>query len=289
MTRFVDQDLVGRIVDLVELPRTANREFHIGPIGKHDEHRHRRTKVLQPQHLTQPSGKGFATGNEVLEGSISGDHPKIEIRIGVSRAAGMRPIEGSGDDPRIGLAGGDKPGQDNLVLRRWRSVVRSHAGGPSGAKTTAFCVRRVSMLVRAAAEPQRLCERPAVDRSIVEVRHREQRGGRSSLNREQHRQVQMSSYSIELPARRTAWLADDAYQVRLTEQARTRAAAGNIRPIRLRLEAASMPETYENAELAERDEVRVRFTFRVTEVPVRRSARRLGSRRVVCIAIIEVD
>ena len=38
-----------------------------------------------------------------------------------------------------------------------------------------------------------------------------------------------------------------------------------------------------------RDEVRVRFTFRETEVPARRSARRLGWRRVVCIALIEVD
>ena len=50
-----------------------------------------------------------------------------------------------------------------------------------------------------------------------------------------------------------------------------------------------MPETLENAQLAERDEVRVRFTFRVTEVPARRSARRFGSRRVVCIALSEVD
>ena len=100
----------------------------------------------------------------------------------------------------------------------------------------------------------------------------------------------MSIYHVDVPARRTAWLADDAYQVRLTEQARRLAAVqGQVRPTRLRLDAASMPETYENAQLAERDEVRVRFTFRVTEVPARRSARRFGSRRVVCIAIIEVD
>lgn len=73
----------------------------------------------------------------------------------------------------------------------------------------------------------------------------------------------MRVYCIDLPARRTAWLADNAYQVRLTEQARTLVAAeGQVMPIRLRLAAASIPETYENAQLAERDEVRVRFTFR---------------------------
>ena len=63
----------------------------------------------------------------------------------------------------------------------------------------------------------------------------------------------------------------------------------DIRPIRLRLEAASMPETHENAEFAERDEVRVLFTFRETEVPARQSARRFGCRRVVFIALLEVD
>ena len=100
----------------------------------------------------------------------------------------------------------------------------------------------------------------------------------------------MSTYSVDVPARRTAWLADDVYQMRLTEQARMLAAfQGQVRPTRLTLEAASMPETSENAALAERDEVRVRFTFRETEVPARRSARRLGWRRVVCIALIEVD
>ena len=100
----------------------------------------------------------------------------------------------------------------------------------------------------------------------------------------------MSTYRVDVPARRTAWLADDAYQMRLTEQARRLAAAqGPVRPTRLRLDAASMPDTYENTELAERDEVRVRFTFRETEVPARRSARRFGCRRVVCIAIIAVD
>ena len=99
----------------------------------------------------------------------------------------------------------------------------------------------------------------------------------------------MSIYGTDLPARRTAWLADHAYQMRLTEQARRLAAAQPVRPTRLRLDAASMPDTYENTELAERDEMRVRFTFRETAVPARRSARRFGSRRVLCIAIIEVD
>ena len=100
----------------------------------------------------------------------------------------------------------------------------------------------------------------------------------------------MSTYRVDVPARRTAWLADDTYQMRLTEQARMLAAVqGQVRPTRLMLEAASMPETSENAELAERDEVRVRFTFRETEVPARRRARRFGCRRVVCIALIEVD
>ena len=95
----------------------------------------------------------------------------------------------------------------------------------------------------------------------------------------------MSTYHVDVPARRTAWLADDAYQLRLTEQARTRAAIqGQVRPTRLRLDEASMPETYENTQLAERDEVRVLFTFRETEVPARRSARR-SARRGVCIAI----
>ena len=81
----------------------------------------------------------------------------------------------------------------------------------------------------------------------------------------------MSSCSINLPARRMAWLADNAYQVRLTEQARTlMAAAGDMRPCRLRLNSASMPDTVENAELAECDEVRLRFTFCVTEPPASR-------------------
>lgn len=90
----------------------------------------------------------------------------------------------------------------------------------------------------------------------------------------------MSSSSIDLTARRAAWLADNAYQIRLTEQARTlAAAASNKKPTQLRLDAASMPDTYENAQLAERDEVRVRFTFRITEmaagqVPQRRRPRR---------------
>ena len=99
---------------------------------------------------------------------------------------------------------------------------------------------------------------------------------------------EMSTYRVDLPARRTAWLADDAYQVRLTEQARTLAALqGQVRPTRLRLEAASMPETYENAQLAERDDVRVQFSFRETEVPVRRMPRRFGlPDGFVCIAII---
>ena len=100
----------------------------------------------------------------------------------------------------------------------------------------------------------------------------------------------MRTDSVDVPARRTAWLADAAYQMRLTEQARRVAAVqGQVRPTRLTLEAASMPETSETAELAERDEVRVRFTFRETEVPARRSARRFGCRRVVCIALIAVD
>ena len=100
----------------------------------------------------------------------------------------------------------------------------------------------------------------------------------------------MRTYHVDVPARRTAWLADDAYQVRLTEHARTRAAVqGQVRPTRLWLDEASMPETDENAELAERDEVRVRFTFRETEVPARRMARRFGSRRVLCITRIELD
>jgi len=90
----------------------------------------------------------------------------------------------------------------------------------------------------------------------------------------------MSSYTIDLPARRTAWLADNAYQIRLTEQARSlAAAAGQVRPTRLRLAAASMPETQENAQLAEQDEVRVRFTFRVTEIATGQAPQRRGPRR----------
>ena len=78
----------------------------------------------------------------------------------------------------------------------------------------------------------------------------------------------MSTYGIDLPARRTAWLADQAYQVRLIEQARSlAAAAGDVRPARLLLATASMPETQENAQLAEQDEVRVRFTFRAMDEP----------------------
>lgn len=98
----------------------------------------------------------------------------------------------------------------------------------------------------------------------------------------------MSSYGIELPARRTAWLADDAYQVRLTEQARAPAAVqGQIRPTQLRLEAASMPETCENAQLAECDEVRVRFTFRTTEVAAGQEAHRRRSRRAVYATLFD--
>jgi len=92
----------------------------------------------------------------------------------------------------------------------------------------------------------------------------------------------VSSYSIDLPARRTAWLADNAYQVRLTEQARTlAAAAGDIRRNRLRLDAASMPETRENAQLAQRDEVRVCFTFRAMEGAVEQVWNRRQPRRAV--------
>ena len=91
----------------------------------------------------------------------------------------------------------------------------------------------------------------------------------------------MSSYHIELPARRSAWLADHAYQLRLTEQARILVAGeGDVRLTRLRLAAASMPETRENVQLAERDEVRVRFTFRTMERSTREVAQCRGSRRV---------
>lgn len=78
----------------------------------------------------------------------------------------------------------------------------------------------------------------------------------------------MSRYSVDVPARRAAWLADQAYQVRLTEQARKLAAVqGDVRPTRLTLDACGIPETLENAHLADRDEVRVRFCFRVTALP----------------------
>ena len=91
----------------------------------------------------------------------------------------------------------------------------------------------------------------------------------------------MSSYSIELPARRSAWLADHAYQIRLTEQARTLAATeGDVKPTRLHLAAANMPDTHENVQLAHRDEVRVRFTFRVTEVSAGQVTHRREPRRV---------
>ena len=54
----------------------------------------------------------------------------------------------------------------------------------------------------------------------------------------------MRIYRVDLPARRTAWLADAAYQMRLTEQARTLGRGpGPGRPTRLRLVEASMPET----------------------------------------------
>ena len=77
----------------------------------------------------------------------------------------------------------------------------------------------------------------------------------------------MSGYNIDLPARRAAWLVDYAYQVRLTEQARTLvAAAADLRSTQLRLDAASMPETRENAHLAEFDEGYVHFTFRALEI-----------------------
>lgn len=76
----------------------------------------------------------------------------------------------------------------------------------------------------------------------------------------------------------------------MTEQARTLAAAqGQVRPDRLRLDAASMPDTRENVQLAERDEVRVLFTFRVTEASAGRGAHRFGSRWVLRIAIIVLD
>ena len=98
----------------------------------------------------------------------------------------------------------------------------------------------------------------------------------------------MSSSSIELPARRSAWLADHAYQIRLTEQARTLAAAErDVRPTRLRLAAASVPETHENAQLVEWDEVRVRFTFRATEVAAGQLSQRRGPRRAACVTECE--
>lgn len=90
----------------------------------------------------------------------------------------------------------------------------------------------------------------------------------------------MSMYCVDLPARRTAWLADHAYQLRLTEQARTVAAvAGQTTPLCLILDAAGIPETYENAQLAEHDEVRVRFTFRVTETAASRWSATVKPRR----------
>ena len=77
----------------------------------------------------------------------------------------------------------------------------------------------------------------------------------------------MNTVSTELPARRRAWLADEAYQIRLLEQARSLSAfEAQVSAARLRLAAASIPETRENAALAERDEVRVRCMFRVLEV-----------------------
>ena len=98
----------------------------------------------------------------------------------------------------------------------------------------------------------------------------------------------MRSYHVELPARRSAWPTDHAYQLRLTEQARTLAAAeGDVRPERLWLAAAGMPETLENVQLADRDEVRVYFTFGATKVAMEQGAQRRGLRRAASVTEFE--
>jgi hypothetical protein len=126
--RFVDEDLVRLIMDMVKVALAANGEFSVCPIGEHAEHGHGRPKVLQEQDITQQLDKYLAFGDELLVRFIGRNEAKVEIRVGISLAPRVGAVEGSGDNPLIGLAGCDETVHDDLVLRRWLSCVRIHAG-----------------------------------------------------------------------------------------------------------------------------------------------------------------
>ena len=72
--------------------------------------------------------KYLAFSDERLVRFIGCNQAKVEIRVGIRLAPRVGAVEGRGDNARIGLAGCDETVYDDLVLRRWLSCLRIHAG-----------------------------------------------------------------------------------------------------------------------------------------------------------------
>jgi hypothetical protein len=72
--------------------------------------------------------KYLAFGDERLVRCIGRYQAKVEIRVGIHLVPRVGSVEGRGDYSLIGLAGCDKTVYNDLVLRRWLSCFRIHAG-----------------------------------------------------------------------------------------------------------------------------------------------------------------
>jgi hypothetical protein len=111
----IEQKVVGSTGNVLVVARVPDRELTFGAVGEDEEECLGPVKVFEEQRLAEQPDEVRPGSEELLIRVLGRDQTKIDVRVRVGRARGMRATDEGGQDARVGPAGRPEPVDDRVA------------------------------------------------------------------------------------------------------------------------------------------------------------------------------